>query len=196
MLTREQIQERRTKIVLWLTSDSMEDHRRDFRNGNGFSVGERDRVEMNGQVLSMTEYLKKEGFGDNMVIGEYRVTFNQATDQFPENFSFFLMSPVKDVPNFDPNGNRQQDILGWLKSDGMEDAVRIFRDGVSFSTNDRVRVNAYGNQMPITEWLKSEDFADGQRIGEYQVRYNPPKGDYPENFSFFALAPVVQVPQF
>lgn len=195
-LTKEQIQQRREKVIAWLASDSMKEYRRDFRNGNGFSVSERSRVAVGSQTLAITEYLRREGFQDNMAIGEYRVRLNQATEQFPENFSFFLMSPVKDVPHFSSNGNRQNEIVAWLRSDGMKNTVRSFRDNRGFSVNERVRVNAYGDVVPITKFLKDEGIVDGAVVSEFRVKVNPANEQYPENISFFLMTPVVSVPQF
>ena len=189
---------KKEKILAWLSSDEMEGHRRDFRAGNGFSVNERDhRVEVDGQVISMTEFLQREGFEHGDVVGEFRVVWNEAKEQFPESFAFFLMAPVKAVPEFSGNGNRQAEIVGWLKSDDMQDVTRAFQNDRGFSVNERCRVNAAGKIIPITKYLKDEGFVDGAIIDDnYRIRVNPAKGQFPENLSFFLLGSVVAVPSF
>ena len=196
MLTKEQIQQRRESIVGWLSSDSMKQYRREFRNGNGFSVSARTNVSMDGQVLPITEYLRKEGFKDEMAVGEYRMRINQATDQFVESYAFFLTAPVKDVPALSSNGNRQNEIIAWLRSEGMTDAVRVFRDGRGFSVSERVRVNANGSVVPMTAFLKNEGIVDNAVVSDYRVKVNAATDRYPENVSFFMNAPVVAVPEF
>ncbi len=196
MLNSEQIQQRRANIVAWLAGEKMKDARRDHRNGGGFTVNERIRVELDGQVISVTEYLRREGIDDGMEIGEYRVQINQKTEQYAESYAFFMMASVKTLPAFKAGGERQQEIINWLKGDDMKSDVRLFRDGCSFSVNDRVRVMSNAGSEKITDFLKREGFVTGAVIGDYRIRLNEATERYPENISFFVSAPVVAVPSF
>ena len=196
MLNKEQIQQRRESIVKWLSSDGMKVNRREFRNGNGFSVSSRVNVSMNGQVLPVTEYLRREGFKDGVVVGEYRMQVNPATEQYVESFAFFLTAPVKELPALSGNGNRQAEIVAWLRSESMKDAVRVFRDNRGFSVSERTRVNVGGQAVTMTTFLKNEGFVEGAVISEYRIKVNPANDRFPENLSFFLNSPVVAVPEF
>lgn len=196
MLNKDQIKQRREKIIQWLASDDMKSSRRDHLNGGGFTVNVRTRVEMGEKVLPITEYLRKEGIDDGMEIGEFRVQYNPATDQYVESYAFFLRGSVKGLPAFGANGNRQQDILNWLRSDDMKSDVRIFRNNRDFSVNERVRVVTDNGSLPITQWLKSEGFVDGAVVGGYRIRVNDATERFPENISFFMDGPVISVPAF
>lgn len=94
------------------------------------------------------------------------------------------------------NSARKEQILDWLAGEAMAEQRRTFRNGNGFSVSERVLVRRGDETVPITTFLRDEGFDNGDLIGDYRVRYNEKKGEFPENYSFFMNAPVVDVPNF
>jgi hypothetical protein len=98
--SKEQVVARKQQIISWLTSEAMKSQVRWHRNGGGFSVSARVRFNVDGQQMAATDYLKAQGFADGDVVGDYRLRINPARDQFAENYTFFILTPVVSVPVF------------------------------------------------------------------------------------------------
>lgn len=86
------------KALEWLLDEKREGLRRNHRRGGGFSVSGRLKItRKNGEVAGLVDALLDKGFTEGVEIGDYRVSYNEASHGYAHSLAFFLMTPVIDA---------------------------------------------------------------------------------------------------
>lgn len=119
---------RERDIFEWLKSSK---YARPFQKGQGFYVLSGNLVRLKcGETMDLLDFLKQEGFNENMFVMNYSVKITEANEQYQKKISFFY-SPPANKSDDDFDSKCQPDPLFSEYSSLGEDHNREWRTRMS-----------------------------------------------------------------